>query len=192
MNQTQSIPIACELSEEEQKRALDAYKSGLFSHVEEVRQRPGGYSLRFTWGSDRIRELSDFVALDSSCCSFLDHGMEIPRGKKEIWLHITGPTEARDVLRSELALLLPEGLSLPLGGTPARTVRFGWGALGASGVGLLAILCCAAPAIGVFALAMFGAWFVPSSLVFGLTAGLGVLAWVVLRRRGKHKSMCCG
>ena len=120
MEQKPSIPIACELSEQEQKRCANAYRAGLFSSVEEVRERPGGYALRFAWAPERVRELGDFLALETSCCSFSDHSLDIPRGKEVIWLHLSGPDEAREVLTKEIELLLPPHISLPSGGTVTR------------------------------------------------------------------------
>lgn len=107
MNATPSIPIACELSPDEQRRHAEAYRSGLFSHVDEVRERRGGYSLRFPWKPEIVRELGEFVAVDSSCCSFLDHGVEVPRGKQVVWLHLTGPDEAQGALKQEIDALVP-------------------------------------------------------------------------------------
>ncbi len=191
MNQTRSIPIACELPEDEQKRCADAYRSGLFSHVDDVRKRPGGYSLRFSWSADRVRELGEFLALDSSCCSFLDHSVEIPRGKESIWLHLTASDEAQDVLKKEIERLLPTPLGLPGEENLAPPTRFRWGTIGASGVGLAAVLCCVAPAAVALAFAGMGAWFVDSWPALGLIAGIGLLVWVYSRRRAQRKASCC-
>lgn len=192
MNETRSIPIACELPEQEQKRCTDAYRSGLFSNVDAVRKRPGGYSLRFSWSPDRVRELGEFLALDSSCCSFLDHSVEIPRGKESIWLHLTASEEAQDVLKKEIELLLPTPLSLPGEEKLARATRFRWGTIGASGFGLAAVLCCAAPAVGALALAGMGAWFVDSLPALGVIAGIGLLVWLYSSRRAQRRANCCG
>lgn len=192
MNESRSIPIACELPELEQKRCADACRAGLFSHVDEVRKRPGGYSLRFSWSSDRVRELGEFLALDSSCCSFLDHSIEIPRGKDSIWLHLTAPNEAQDVLRNEIKLLLPARLQLPSEENLVRATRFRWGTVGASGVGLAAVLCCVAPAAVALAFAGMGAWFIDSWPALGLVAGIGLLIWLYTSRRAQRKANCCG
>lgn len=191
MNETRSIPIACELPEHEQKRCADAYRSGLFLHVDDVRKRPGGYSLRFRWSPDRVRELGEFLALDSSCCSFLDHSIEIPRGKESVWLHLTAPNEAQDVLRKEIELLLPARLRLPGEENLARATRFRWGTVGVSGVGLAAVLCCVAPAAVALALAGMGAWFVDSLPALGLIAGIGLLVWLYSSRRAQRRANCC-
>lgn len=191
MNQRQSIHIACELPEHEQQRCADTYKSGLFSHVEDVRDRSGGYSLRFAWNPERVRELGEFLAVESSCCSFLDHSVEIPRGKGVIWLHLTGPDDARPVLMKELEPLLPRHISLPTGGTVTRASRGRLAAFGVSGVGLAAVLCCAAPAVGVAAVSTAGAWFIDSALALSLAFGLVALAWTYFRRRAERQVDCC-
>lgn len=192
MNQNQSIPIACELPEDEQKRCADAYRSGLFSHVDDVRKRPSGYSLRFSWSPDRVREIGEFLALDSSCCSFLDHSMDIPKGKESIWLHLTASDEAQDVLRREVELLLPTSLRLPGEENRARATRFRWRTIGASGFGLAAVLCCAVPAAGALAIAGIGAWFVDSLPALGLIAGIGLLVWLYFGRLTRRRASCCG
>src|SRR5690606_2290716 len=110
MHQNQSPAIACTLSTVEQQRCAEACRLALFSHVEEVRERDDGYSLRFSWHADRVRQLGEFLALESACCSFLDHSVEIPRGKQHVWLHLSGAPEARSVLKEELQPLLPAHL----------------------------------------------------------------------------------
>jgi hypothetical protein len=108
MQETRNVPFACELPEDEQLRCAEAYRLGLFAHVDQLREREGGYSLGFRWDQQRIQQLGEFLAVDSACCAFLDHSLDIPRGKDLVWLHLTGPDGARDVLRDELRRIVPE------------------------------------------------------------------------------------
>lgn len=114
LNRDRSAAVVCDLSAAEQLRCGKMYRSGLFSQVQEVRTRPGGYSLQFSWGPERIRDLGEFLTIDSSCCSFLDHSIEIPRGKLLIWLHITGPEEAQALLKQEIDQLVPRKTATPI------------------------------------------------------------------------------
>ncbi len=123
MHTTQPIPIACNLPRDEQVRRAEIYKSGLFSQVQEVRERAGGYSLRFPWQPELIRELGEFLTQESACCSFLDHSVAIPRGKQVVWLHLEGPDEARPLLRQELAALVPTALAARGKGPPSPAGR---------------------------------------------------------------------
>lgn len=106
--------VVCNLSAGEQLRCGKLYRSRLFSQVDEIRTREGGYSLRFSWAPERIRDLGEFLTIDSSCCSFFDHSLEIPRGKRLIWLHITGPEEAQAMLTQEVEQLVPPTVAMPI------------------------------------------------------------------------------
>ncbi len=194
MKQTDQPPIACELSAEEQQRYANAYKSGLFSHVEEVRAQRDGYSFRFAWRPERIRELCEFIELDSSCCSFLDHSVEVPRGKQLIWLHITGPRDAAALLQQEVEQLLPQHLKLPtspVGSSPAIRRRR-WAGTGLSGIGLAAGLCCIAPLVGLSSIAVGSAWLIDGLLALLIVLGLAAIAWwKYARRRAASGASCC-
>lgn len=201
MHQNQSPAIACTLSTDQQQRCAQAYRLGLFSHVEEVRERDDGYSLRFSWHADRVRQLGEFLAIESSCCSFLDHSVEIPRGKQHVWLHLAGPDEARVVLQEELQQLLPShripqvfGPVVEKTADAVNKTRVTWTRAGLSSIGVAAALCCLAPAIGLSTIAVGSAWFVDATLASILTTVVGAVAfagWKYTRGKSRRRSKCC-
>lgn len=197
MQQNQTA-IACTLSPDEQQRCMEGYRSGLFSHVEEVRERQDGYSLRFPWQSERVRQLGEFLAVESACCSFLSHSVEIPGGRHSIWLHLTGPEEARAVLQGELQALLPSHLRserIAPQTDDASVIQGNWRTrytrAGLSGLGVGAVLCCLAPLIGLSTLAIASGWLLDVTLGVLLTFGLGAVVVNYLRRRNQDGSKCC-
>lgn len=193
MNQIPPPPSAGEPPRRDRLRCAEASRSTLLPHVEEIREPPGGYSLRFAWQPARIRELGEFVALDSSCCSFLDYGVEVPRGKQFVWLHLTCPDEARAAFKKELEGLLPTHLWVPAKRPKVWALkrRLGWAAAGLSGVGLTAALCCAAPAVlGLFTVAAGGAWFVDATIALLLTLGVAIAWWRYFRGASPGQKEC--
>ncbi len=196
MNQRTNIPVACTLTTSEQARASEAYKNGLFRHAIELRPREDGASLRFAWDANRIRELGEFLVVETSCCAFMDHWVEVPRGKQDIWLHFTWPEEAREAMREELRQILPAGLEAkkPTStkgrsrGSKSWLARAG---VGFTGLGLLSLACCLAPALGMTALVAGGAGLMPflDPIAGGaLAIGVALLVWWQLTR----KKTSCG
>ncbi len=199
MNERTNLPIACTLSTLEQTRATDAYKAGLFRHATKFRPREHGASVCFDWNIERIDELGQFLAVETSCCAFMDHAVEFPRGKKHIWLHFTWPEEAGAGMRAELRAMLPPGIEADSpapaegrgGDTRSWLARAG---VGFTGIGLLSLACCVAPALGVTALAAGGASLI--TLVdpiagAALAIAVALLVWWKLARRKTGQKTCC-
>lgn len=192
MTESEAQAIACDLPQAEQERLASAYKAGLFSHVEEVREKADGYSLRFSWEAERVRELGEFLAVETSCCSFLDHSVEVPRGKEHIWLHFTGTAEAKALLKPELERLVPAEVAVSSESSERRVGRgLKFASFGLSGVGLAALVCCAAPFLGVTALAAASAWFIDATLAVVLMFGVGIVLWSYWRRSAARRKECC-
>jgi hypothetical protein len=107
MSQPGEIDLACSLSSRELSARREELRRGLFAEAEEVRDVAGGCAIRFAWSAERIRRLGDFVAFESDCCAFMSLGLDVERGKRDVWLRLVGPPEAESLIRSGVREVLP-------------------------------------------------------------------------------------
>lgn len=91
--------LACDLTAIETGQRQDHQtltESLLGQGVQEVLDRPDGYALRF--GADDYGAITRFVDNERRCCPFLRFVLEVAPQRGPIWLQITGPEGAKDVL----------------------------------------------------------------------------------------------
>lgn len=96
------LPIACSLEGSEQAKRLQEI-AGLCERAllgtEETR---GGLKLCFADGPGVREELEELIEFESRCCSFL--GFELRPAQEALLLEVTGPQEARPLIRAMFGL----------------------------------------------------------------------------------------
>lgn len=87
--------FSCRLNEPEQidkrRKAIRELQAG----VQEVREFPNGYSLRFPEASEWGRTLVDFVTIERQCCRFLTFRLKFEAQDGAIWMDVEGPRGTR-------------------------------------------------------------------------------------------------
>jgi len=85
------------------RRRLKELSEKLFRSVDELREMPEGFDLGFSEGSGQtIEELAEFIALDRLCCPFIRHGLIHEPYERGVWLHLSGATGVKDIIKSDL------------------------------------------------------------------------------------------
>lgn len=81
-----------------EREAHEALARQLFAtDAQEKRELPEGYLLRFDGG--RFDDIVRFVANERRCCPFWSFGIEVTPEKGPVWLRITGPAGAKEILK---------------------------------------------------------------------------------------------
>ena len=91
-------------------------RDALLPVVEEVRPLVTGYAFRFPARGDLLVKLASWVTGERECCGFLTFVMRLEAGGDAIWLELTGPEGAKDVLS---ATLLPPLVARRVAGAAA-------------------------------------------------------------------------
>lgn len=68
----------------------------------EVVSLPNGLAVRFA--GDAFDSVSRFVANERKCCPFVDFEVSVAAGDGPLWLRMTGPEGAREMLQAELGI----------------------------------------------------------------------------------------
>lgn len=96
-------PLACVMDAipEAERAAHVALASVLFrKRVQEWRDLPNGYAFRFE--PDALMDLARFLENERRCCPFLSFDVALASDGGPVWLRITGPEGARELLAEEL------------------------------------------------------------------------------------------
>jgi len=96
------LPVACALSERELAERRAALLTHLRRHRQEARWLADGAALRFPSGPSVMAVLTEFIRLESQCCSFLRFQLTVEPGGGPVWLELSGPPGTRDFLAREL------------------------------------------------------------------------------------------
>jgi hypothetical protein len=93
--------LACGLNAPEQVRSRRALIKELQDAIQESRELPNGYVLRFPGNEHWCRQLVDFVAFERACCPFLSFELKFEAFRGPIWLQVVGPRGAKEFIRRE-------------------------------------------------------------------------------------------
>jgi len=63
-----------------------------------------GYAFKFNGTDNMLDELTEFIKTERECCDFFTFNLSIGGDKKEIWLELTGPKEAKEFIKTEMEL----------------------------------------------------------------------------------------
>jgi len=72
--------------------------------LEEVRELPDGFALRFRDDGTLLARLAEWVRLESVCCPFLRFEVRVDRRAGPVWLRLTGAEGTREFLRREFEI----------------------------------------------------------------------------------------
>jgi len=70
----------------------------------EKRELDNGYALRLP--GEMFEQACETMAIERRCCGFLSIRLEVVGGSSDLWLSLEGPPGTKQVLDSELALIL--------------------------------------------------------------------------------------
>ena len=102
MNTSQEI--ACKLTSPE----LEARKAGAVAELKkkvlETVETEHGYAFRFAGSDETLGQLMVFIQSERQCCGFFTFKLGIQDPASPIWLEISGPSGAKDFVKTELDL----------------------------------------------------------------------------------------
>ena len=78
----------------------------LFSQIEETRELPNGYEVRFADEPDLLKRLADFVSLEKLCCPFLRFEIDAEAENGPVWLRLSGREGVKEFIREEVRGLI--------------------------------------------------------------------------------------
>lgn len=101
-------PVACELN------ALDASEKArqktllgiVRTKILKTSELDDGYALQFSSDHVTALELSEWVSLERRCCAFAEFAIEWRRDNT-VWVRVSGPTGAKEVLAAEMGIVRP-------------------------------------------------------------------------------------
>ncbi len=94
--------LSCDLtvlSRDQRSRHSDLINYVLSSHLS-VRELADGYEFTFKSEPEVFLKLSEWIVLERMCCPFLSFSIAYGRGHGPIALGVTGPTGAKELLKS--------------------------------------------------------------------------------------------
>lgn len=100
------LPVACDrgaLRPGEIERQRELW-SRIGDDVAEWRELDGGYALKLP--ATRLVEAAELMDIERRCCGFLKLSLEADASEPHVWLTLSGPPGAKDVLATELAPIL--------------------------------------------------------------------------------------
>jgi hypothetical protein len=98
--EAEDVPIACAFDKaqfEERKASVDR----LAQRAIERKAIPNGFAFRFGRESGLVSQLATFVERERACCPFLTFRIDARAGDS-IWLELTGPAAAQEIIRERI------------------------------------------------------------------------------------------
>jgi hypothetical protein len=104
VTQPEDSPFACDMT------ALDAkgrerhavVTRQLNDGIQEVRELPDGYALRFTPSQESILLVSEFIAREKLCCPFFSFDLMVEKEGGPVWLQLRGREGVKAFIQAEL------------------------------------------------------------------------------------------
>jgi hypothetical protein len=98
MNDINSIPIACALTDDEFREREQAVLQKFRQQVIETRELDDGYAYRINNDDDSLREITELVLLERICCPFLDFKIIVAAADGGLWLEMIGAKGAKEFI----------------------------------------------------------------------------------------------
>src|SRR5215475_5761543 len=94
------LPIACSLRETELRKRRQTIMDNSFQtmHVA-VSELSDGYSFTFQASSEALQRIAELVDLERQCCPFLTFNIVVEAGQAAMRLEISGPKEAKKLIK---------------------------------------------------------------------------------------------
>jgi hypothetical protein len=95
-------PLACDFTamDEVQRKRYLALRRRLAENFQEARELEDGYAFRHSSGV--LVALAEYVSLERLCCPFFDFAIEVGHGEAEVWLRMTGPEGAKEIMEAAM------------------------------------------------------------------------------------------
>jgi hypothetical protein len=103
---TQEQPLACTpgaFSAEERER-WQALGARFIRGARTRRELPNGFAFEVDRTATILRELGEFIELESRCCPFVDFALRVPAIGTRVVLEMAGRPGVKDLLSAELGL----------------------------------------------------------------------------------------
>ncbi len=139
---TIEIPVACTLTEREQRARRQAIRETIATHLARVEDLLDGYLLRFEPRPGMRDAIQEFIALESQCCAFLRFALTQGEREHEWRLEVTGPEGSKAIVSGMIGQLDRRHAAA---GALRRLVA-GLG-VPAAALGGAVLVCCALPAL---------------------------------------------
>ena len=99
---TKPSSLACDLTAIPPEERDDHLSEGqeLFYAALESQELVDGFAFRFSPESDVILAVAEFISRERLCCPFLSFTIDLKPQGGSLWLRITGPAEAKAVLKA--------------------------------------------------------------------------------------------
>ena len=96
--------LACDFGamDADQRERYRALRQLLSADFMEVRELEDGYAFRHSSDASVLIALAEYVSLERLCCPFFDFAIEVGCEGGEVWLRMTGPEGAREVLEDAM------------------------------------------------------------------------------------------
>lgn len=99
------LPIACNLSGQEEVRRRKEVAESVFVGVQQVEELADGYSFAFPGSAEWTDKLVSFVNSERACCPFFAFEILFEPNLGPVWLKVRGPEGAKEFVEKELAAL---------------------------------------------------------------------------------------
>lgn len=96
--------IACKLTSKELQERKATVLQLLKNAVKEKKELPNGYSFSFDGSSERFDQLTEFIRSERQCCGFFEFNIKVSDVESDLWLDITGPEGAKEMIIDEMGL----------------------------------------------------------------------------------------
>ena len=102
---TSDLPIACDLSEQEQQRRRKVLASDIFKDVQQTDELADGYAFRYPGDETQAARLLEFIIFERKCCAFMTFELLFEPGQGSIWLRLRGAAGVKEFIRDEMEML---------------------------------------------------------------------------------------
>ena len=96
---TTSHLLVCQLSGPELQQRKAELRQEVFGKVNKYEEIPDGYVFYFSDEGDLAMKVADYMLAEKECCPFFNFELAIQAHQKGISWKITGPPEAKDMIR---------------------------------------------------------------------------------------------
>jgi hypothetical protein len=102
--QPEESPFACDMTtlDAEGRERHAVVTRQLTDGIQEVRELPDGYALRFTPSQDAILVVSEFIAREKLCCPFFGFELVVEKENGPVWLQLRGREGVKAFIQAEL------------------------------------------------------------------------------------------
>jgi hypothetical protein len=99
-------PLVCDLTamDAAQRARHRVIAQHIHGAVQEVRELPDGYALRFSMEPSTVLLAAEFITLERLCCPFLTLVLAREGERGPLWLKLTGREGVKQFLWAELGL----------------------------------------------------------------------------------------